>query len=520
LPSTNKNRLCGCVLGAAVCISFKGMKSNSFFDFIRHSSLNRLYGWAALYTSVFVFFIFKQFYPYPNMVMDSYVYIKAATLDMGANSFPIGYSRFLQFFHFFSSSAAALTWFQYLFLEASCLYFLYTLLFWFRPHNWISHLLFVFLFLNPLFPYLANFVMADTLFTSLSLLWLTQLIWIIFQPRPYLVITQALILLFAFTVRYNALYYPFFSTITILFARWRLWLKLSAIAFQFLLIGAFISYTKGEMKDLTGISQFSPFGGWKLANDALYMYGHIYKEDPGPVPAKFQQVDSMVRRYFTRTGRVDGLERTNIQHGSFYMTVGWGSPLFQYMYWRYGIDTTFQDFRKWGPTGAFLGAYGSWLVRRHPLEFSRYYVAPNLLRYGCPPTEVFGYLSPYYLPSSGFGSMAANWFHLTTLTVPGSYINFRTSLLSMYPIFIALTHVAFILGFLGVLIIGRFRTFKSQTKKVFLTIALLWLLDMGFSASASGIVMRYLVFSHIMELAFALLFLDLIYYQGEIKTVR
>jgi|GEM_PF-4779227 hypothetical protein len=51
--------------------------------------------------SLWRFFIFKQFYPYPNIGMDSYGYLKAAVFDMGPNSFPIGYSRYLKFLIYF-----------------------------------------------------------------------------------------------------------------------------------------------------------------------------------------------------------------------------------------------------------------------------------------------------------------------------------------------------------------------------------------------------------------------------------
>ena len=40
-------------------------------------------------------------------------------------------------------------------------------------------LLFLFLFLNPLFLYCSNFIMSDPLFTTLSIGWLVQLIWLI-----------------------------------------------------------------------------------------------------------------------------------------------------------------------------------------------------------------------------------------------------------------------------------------------------------------------------------------------------
>ena len=487
----------------------------SFAAFIIKNPGNRVYLWSALLISVFLLFTFKLFYPYPNMVMDSYVYIKAAYLDLGANSFPIGYSRFLQLFHFFTHSATALVCFQYLFLELACLCFFFTLVYLFQPHKRVRLVLFLFLFVNPLLLYMANFVMADTLFVSISLLWLTQLIWIIWQPRPWIVVTHAVLIALAFTIRYNALYYPLFATLVLLVCRMKPWLKVLAIALQCLLLGSFILYTRGQMKALTGVSQFSPFGGWKLANCALYMYGHVYKEDERPVPAQFKQLDSVVRDYFKRTGRVDVLlDYTSNTHGNFYAS-SYESPLYRYLYWQFGYDTIFQNFKKWGTIGALYGDYGSWLVGHHPGFYFYYYTGPNLFRYCMPPTEMFQYLTPYYLRRDKFGHMAAEWFGLSTLQVPASYIRFRTAIISPFPTLIVMIHLLFAFYFFSFLFSKTRRRLPWQYKTTISCMGLLWLTDCLFNATASGIVMRYLVFTMIMEFSIALVLGDFVYRKPE-----
>ena len=59
-------------------------------------SIERRYLSASLLIPGLLFGLFKYFYPHPNMVMDSYVYIRAMVFNLQANSFPVGYSRFLQ----------------------------------------------------------------------------------------------------------------------------------------------------------------------------------------------------------------------------------------------------------------------------------------------------------------------------------------------------------------------------------------------------------------------------------------
>src|SRR5580658_520037 len=158
----------------------------------------RSYFWVGIVLSLWLFFIFKQFYPYPNMVMDSYVYLKAAVLDMGANSFPIGYSRFLQLLIYFGCSGNTIIWIQFLLLDAACLVFLGTVCHFFQPSKVGSLLLLVFLFCNPLLFYMSNFIMSDTLFTALSLSWVAQLIWIIGKPKSWMIWSHALLLVLVF----------------------------------------------------------------------------------------------------------------------------------------------------------------------------------------------------------------------------------------------------------------------------------------------------------------------------------
>ena len=490
---------------------------DSFQNFIWRIQINRIWLFAALASSLILFFIFKLFNPYPNMVMDSYVYIRAMAFDLGANSFPIGYSRFLQLFSLFSRSTTLLVWLQFLMLEGACLFLFFTLLFFFRPGKWAAGSIFVFLFFNPLFFYISNFIMADALFSTLSLLWLTQLIWIIARPKPYMILVHALLLVVVFTVRYNALYYPIAASFAILFSHLRPWLKATAIALQFVLIGVFVLYTSTQMQKVMGVRQFSPFGGWKLASNALYMYGHVCQERKDPIPPQFAQLDNMVRGYFQQVQQVDDLlDYESFSTGTFYGAYP-GSPLILYMDLKYGVDTVFQNFSKWGPMGAYCGEYGSYLLRKYPLQFARYFVCPNIIRYVLPPREIFTHVTPYYLRTDELGQVASKWFGLTTLTIPASRINFRTTIISPYPIFIALIHLAFILGFIGFILFGGFKKVTKTHSRIILAIGALWLCDFGFSVTASAIVLRYQIFMMIVEFTFAILFMDFIYHNSDKK---
>ena len=155
---------------------------------------NRLYVWSALLTTFILLTAFKRVYPYPNMVLDSYYYVIAAFSRTDVNAWAIGYSWFLRLFGFFSHSPLLLVIFQYLFLEISLLVFFLTVMGIFMLSKMSRLILFIFFFANPLLLYCANFVMADSLFIALSILWVSLLLWMLFCPRPYMIWIHALLI--------------------------------------------------------------------------------------------------------------------------------------------------------------------------------------------------------------------------------------------------------------------------------------------------------------------------------------
>ncbi|MBN9383509.1 MAG: hypothetical protein J0H74_22315 [Chitinophagaceae bacterium] len=478
----------------------------SFRDLIWH---HRIYLLSAGALSLILFFIFKLLYPHPFMVMDSYVYIRPLVEGRNVNSFPMGYTWFLQLFSFFSRSATLLVWVQYLLLEASFLLFFFSLLYFFHPGSkWMKVLLFLFFFVNPLFLYCSNFIMSDALFTTLSILWITQLMWIMTRPRPYMILIHALLLLLVFTVRYNALYYPFIAAFILLAARMRPWLKVAAIALQFLFIGGFIQYTRGEMERSSGVRQFSPFGSWRMANNALYMYGHVCQEKDDTVPARFATLDLMVKRYFRAVRWVDDLSDAR-SGGAFYAADG-GSPLLQYKVRQYGQDSVFLDLRTFGLVAPLYSAYGTYLARKYPIAYCRWFLWPSTIRYAISPTEVFSSLSPFYLRQDDIGREASSWFGLKTLMVSPDYINLRTAILSPYPMLLGIIHLAFILGLVGFLLFGGLKKAGRINAWIVITITAFWLCDLFFKITAGAIVLRHQLFLMILEFAFALVFLDFI----------
>lgn len=483
----------------------------SFGHFIWRIRRNRRYLIGALGFSILLMGLFKALYPYPNLVLDSYFYIKAAAENWDVNAWPIGYSKFLRVFGWFSHSPLLLVWWQYLFLEFSNALFFFTLLYFFRPGKLVANVLFIFLFVNPLFLYLSNLIMADTLFTGLSILWITQLLWIIYRPRPYMIVTHAVLLLITFTVRYNALYYPFVATLAFILSRQRVWVKLTGIGLQFALLSCFILFNNSRMAAVTGERQFSAFGGWKIANDALFMYAHIHPPQGDPVPEKFRPLDKMVRQYFDYTHDPGDLNQRDVFWGSTYMFNGY-SPLMQYMVRQGYNDSNFNfiNSRPWAKVAPLYSEYGSWLIRKYPVAYFQYFLWPNTIRYAFPTLEIFEARTPFYLRDDDLGVPAKAWFGLKTLTIDASLIDLRTQLISLYPLVSGLVLFAFLIGIAGFFIIRGGKKVSRPYLYSLVLIGCLWLANLGFSVIAAAVVFRYLAFIFIVGFAFTLLLFEFI----------
>lgn len=459
------------------------------------------------------FLVFKILYPYPNLIMDSYIYLRPLVEGQHVNTFPMGYTWFIGLVGLISRSATLLVWVQYLFLQLSFLLFYFTILHFFQPGKWTRILLFIFLFCNPLFMYAGNLVMSDTLFTTLSILWLTQMLWIFFRPRPYMIVLQAVFLLLVFAVRYNALYYPFLGAIALFFTRIPIWQKLAGVGLQILLIGSFVLYTTHEMKLVTQQSVFSPFGSWRLANNALYMYGHVCLQGDGlsSVPPRFGGLDSMVRRYFNAIRWVDDQADANSVAALYAGDPT--SPLVIYKELKYGPDSVFLDLRKFSLMAPMYSAYGVFLVKRYPFSYVKWFIWPSLVRYFISPQEVFASTSPFYLRGDAIGKEMNAWFRLKTLSVAPSVISLRDILLSPYIILKTLIHFAFFIGVVGFFFLGGLKMADRTMVHAVIFIAAVWTIDLFFKVTAGAIALRHQMFIMVLEFSFVPFLMNFIYHK-------
>jgi len=449
----------------------------------------------SLLAIIIQFVLFKERYPFPNFLPDSYSYLLAAFNNVDINIWPIGYSRFLRLLSCFTASDTALVLFQYLFLQGTVLYLLFTAMYFFKPPKIVVSILFAGSLLNPLLMHVSNFVSSDALFASLSIIWFTQLLWILFQPSNGIWITHAIVLLLVFTVRYNALYYPLVSILVISYATLNFKKKVGAIAMIILLISSFMLYTVRGYRLKTGRVQFSAFGGWQLASNALFAYAHV-KQPQSAITRKLHDLLTVTNKH------MDSLfllaHRPDSVLGIYYL---WNeqAPLKQYMHQQYRQDTITDSFKKWASMGPLYSEFGSYLVRNYPLAFLRYYLLPNFKNYYSPEAE---FLAEYNMRRDSVDDIAKIWFHYSTHRVYANVSGYKIRLADYFPVALAVINLLFILGYVAVLSMRSYILMDAGLNKALKFFAFLWSINVLFSVMASPVVMRYQVFPMVVTYVF------------------
>lgn len=354
---------------------------------------------------VTLFVVYKIVYPFPDLYYDSYHYLHMAEDSSYITVWPIGYPLFLRLLHWITPSPYVLVAIQYMLLQASSFWLLFTFFFIMRPLHCVKVILIAFLVVNPLYYYLANLVSSDILFTILSLAWLTVLLHMMIRVSYWQLLLQGPLLAYLFLVRYQAIYYPLVMLAALLMAETsRFWKILSAVM-AFVLLGWIILATKQFNQKRYGNSAFSPQSGWMLANNALYMYPHMTLDTMSFGEDRLRNMDWFVRDFIQKRRAIlqgwtpaDGPQMM-LQYGPMwaYMVAIIQANPGQSVHWYYNR------------LGDDWGRYGKLLIRACPIGYVRYFILPNIGAYLFPIQEQF---EQYASGRVNMTSFAAKWFDL------------------------------------------------------------------------------------------------------------
>ncbi|SKD04331.1 hypothetical protein SAMN05660461_2817 [Chitinophaga ginsengisegetis] len=477
---------------------------DSFKDYVFKSPLNKLLLRIGVPTIILLFIVFKILYPFAGFINgDSYIYLESAYHNFTVNTYPIGYSKFLRLISVFTHSDTVVVGVQYFLLEINTLLLVFTIFYFYNPAKLTRVCLFIFMTMNPVYLYLANYISSDSFFLSLSLTWFVLLIWIMNRPTSWLIVINALLLFMAFTVRYNALFYPVISVVALLLSRRKVFMSLIGFGLSLLLIGIFIQVTSEKFKSISGYKQFTPFTGWQMANNALYAYRYVDSIDRKNVPLRLQLLDGLVRNYFDSSRDIRTHPAEALVASTVYM---WDprSPLSIYMESQFKKDSMASPLKKWSTVAPIMKEYGTFLIKSYPEEFAKHYLIPNAIKYYAPPVE---FLDRYSTGVDSVNETAKVWFDYKSNKIKCYFKDFNVSILNFYPVLTGTMNVIFVLGTISFIFLRGYRQ-NLQLKKGLILVATIWAVNFGFSVFASPIALRFQLFPILISLSFAFLLID------------
>jgi hypothetical protein len=414
------------------------------------------------------FLVFKYFYPYPDFFKDSYSYIYAAKYKLGINTLPIGYSIFLRIVHCLTSFDTALIATQYILYGISAIYFFFTIRYLYDISKTTKTIIFIFLFLNPVFLYVCNYVSSEPLFISASIAWITSLLWILQRPNWYNLFFQSIILTICISLSQNSAYYILINAIAIIMSPQLAARKIIGIAASLLLVFTFIQQQRVATYNLTGVQQASLSKGWQVANNALYIRGYISDVRLNGTSRSMTEIDSLTRDFYQQTGYKKLQDFLPSFEGNFFSLVI-SSPLIVYQRIHFPLDTILHsDIANYGKSSVIFQEYGNHVIYQYPSVFLRHYMIPNMKNYLMPPLEM---MSKYNQDKNSINTDAEEWFNYPIPTIVWKSKTIQKKLLCIFPFIFLFSNLLIIL-YLGLIIVSR--QFLSINKKTgnFLTIAL------------------------------------------------
>jgi len=465
------------------------------------SGKGRIWLWTAIISMIVCFLGFKYLYPHPDFSNDSYNYIGIAAINENVSVRPVGYSKFLRLISVFSTSDVVTTGIQYLLLELSAFYLFISLLYWIRMPKAVAVLLFLFLIVNPATLYMANYISADGVFSALSLMWITNLFWILIRPGKWDPWISLVLLFVILWFRYNALYYPFVATFIFMISPYGYKRKLLSVGGTLFVTGlVYFMVTSAYQKKLH-ISTFSPFGGWQLANNALQMYAYKTGAHTPMPTVETQKVEAIAQRYFDT---ISPMMKYPPLIATDYMWNESG-PLKLYWY-QYIKDHHEKDsIKAWYTIGSILGEYGQTLIKKYPIDFFNHFIKPNSKGFINPPLEAF---TTYNLGMDSAKADGKLWFDYKVNKVTSVFNKYQEHLLQPFAAVFGICNLLLLCFFPW----GIIKSWKSKLptalRKIMIATYCILLGNFAFSIVSAPVVFRYQYFPLLLSFSLCLIMLN------------
>jgi hypothetical protein len=475
-------------------ITPKNNTSNFFSFIIEREQKKDVLFILILYTIAFI--LMKYLYPYPDGISDSGGYVAAAIREGYDGYRPFGYSRFLMIIHNFSSSISLLVFVQYFINVIASIYFILSLKYFFASNNKFLYYGSLVVALGSILTiYLTNSVLSDSLFSSLTIFWVTFNIWFLSDQklsiRIGLLILIFITLYFLVNLRYTGIIYfvlELFLILFVLFRQNKILALLSSLVL-FLIIYNFYKKQVEVTKKFTRIETFSGFSGWQSANNALHVVPYIEFDKEKIKNESFAEF----ALYAKSVDTLLVVERTSAD----FM---WDKelPLKKYLFstikkydWKYQKAYTYLGKNEYGE-------FGKYVMLHYPWEYFRYFLLPNSIGLFYPKGDQ---LYRSYNPNAISPELLEKWFEIK----PDIKLYSRSKLIEKTSVsFATIQLIIWILVFfsIGLLILKKIWNYLSPEKLFALIFIVAFLLIYtAFHIYATPFEIRYIVPVHLIQIA-------------------
>ncbi len=314
--------------------------------------------------------IISKLYPYPFTTADTGNYVFCAQNNTYGGYRPMGYSSFIRFFHNLSGSVHFVFIWQSILNYFAAITLLFTIQYFFKLKNAVFYLIAFVIILHPDILHNTNTLLSDSLFNSLTLIWITTGIWMIMRQSLIATVVHLIVLYFVINVRYIGLFYPV-MTAFIFILDYKKWKFLSAIALvPLIILFSTMQSVKHKTSELFGVDTFSGFSGWAAANNAVAIIPHI-DLDANQIPdKKIAALHKLVTSFDDTCYSWYHIKDTDFMWDKLFP----GKALMNYNLQQMRVPYV----NGWIYTGTEWKEYGTYLRNKYPLQFFRYFMVPNM----------------------------------------------------------------------------------------------------------------------------------------------
>jgi len=445
---------------------------------------------------ILVAFVFHWAYPFTIYTPDTPNYFLAADAKDFCGYRPYGYSAFINFCMLLYKSIYVIVFFQ------SFLYFVAIALFIFTieyispfKNKKLFYLFTILLSLSGQVFLLNNSLLSDSIFISLSLIWISSLLHLFNSKKNnYYLIALNLIICFSLAkIRYAGLIYPVIGLLAGLFIYRKQLLNLFVYVIGFLLI-VLIVYQQGVSQNKTkyGIDVFSAFGGWAKLNNASV----VIPEAKDDIREKeMYLLNALFKRYPDSIYSTKNVLTSQLMWGKLY-------PEKKYLAFIYSKNKVHGYVPSYVYCGKLYGEYANYLIKTHITSFITKFYLPNL----------FGAISPQD-ESSGNVHIKVDE---NIRKVCDTDFDFFAPRCDIYGAFIsvfdkikyATLAILFIFSLTYYVAKKYFKLVTSNRNILFLFISFFIILNSLFLAYVHPVLLRYVIINEFLFIAVIFVFLD------------